>query len=85
MLRIVLMETAGETATLRLEGRVIGPWVDEVRRSCDSILTRGGRLVLDFSDVWFIDRDGVLLFRDLRTRRVVFRNCPPFVAEQLKG
>ena len=31
MLKIVLVETAG-TATLQLEGQVIGPWVDELRR-----------------------------------------------------
>jgi len=31
MLRIVALEKPGDGATLSLEGRVIGPWVSELR------------------------------------------------------
>jgi hypothetical protein len=43
------------------------------------------RLALDFSDVWFMDRDGVELLWSLRCRDVVLLNCSPFVAERLKA
>ena len=85
MLKIVLIETARETPTLRLEGRVIGPWVDELRRSCEPVLDRGARLSLDLSDVSFVDRDGVELFRSLQKRQVMLLNCSGFVAEQLRA
>ena len=83
MLKIVLMETRSQAATLTLEGLVIGPWVEELERSCESVLSTGAELTLDFSAVSFIDRGGVELFRSLRSRRVEFLNCSPFVAEQL--
>ena len=85
MLKIELMETAGGQPTLRLEGRVIGPWGEEVRRSCEPVLARGAKLALDLSEVSFVDRDGVALFRNLSRQRVALLNCSPFVAEQLKG
>ena len=85
MLKIVLIETARETSTLRLEGRVIGPWVEELRRSCEPVLARGAKLALDLSDVSFVDRDGVELFRSLQNRQVALLNCSGFVAELLKS
>lgn len=85
MLRIHISDAERETATIRLEGRVIGPWVDEVRRVCEGILAHGTRLVLDLSAVAFVGQEGIELFRALRERHVVFRNCSPFVGAQLKG
>jgi len=84
MLKIAIIETSGQAVTLRLEGRVIGPWVEELRRSCEGALGRGGRLTLDLAHVSFIDRHGIALFQDLGDRRVALRNCSPFVAEQLR-
>ena len=85
MLRIDVSDAVGETATVSLEGRVIGPWVEELRGVCEGILARGARVVLDLSDVAFVGQEGIDLFWSLRGRHVVFRNCSPFVGEQLKG
>ncbi len=85
MLRIEIMEPANGDPTLRLEGRVIGPWVAELRRMCEPLLAAGAKLTLDLSDVSFVDRDGVELFESLRKRQVVLLNCSLFVAEQLKA
>jgi anti-anti-sigma regulatory factor len=84
MLKIVIDERTSGTPTLELEGRVIGPWVEELRRSCDEVLATSAKLTLDFSDVSFVDRDGVELLRSLRNKDVALLNCSPFVAEQLK-
>ena len=70
--------------TLRLEGQVSGPWVEELRRSCEQVLATGGRLILDLADVSFIDRNGVALCSCLQSRQVTFLHCSPFVTEQLK-
>jgi hypothetical protein len=85
MLRIVALERAGTGATLRLEGRVIGPWVDELRRSCERVLATGGRLTLDLAEVAFVERDGVTLLKDLIGGGVVLASCPAFVREQLRA
>ena len=86
MLRISLLTApTGHTATLRLAGQVRGPWVEELRRACEPILAQGERLLLDLTEVSFIDSDGVDLCRTLRNRKVAIMHCSPFVGEQLKG
>jgi ABC-type transporter Mla MlaB component len=85
MLRIAALERSGEGATLTLEGRVIGPWVDELRRSCERILATGATLTLDLSEVAFVERSGVRLLQNLVDGGVTVVNCPAFVCEQLKA
>lgn len=84
MLRIHVSKTASET-TLCLEGRVIGPWVEELKQSCEGVLVTGTRLALDLADVLFVGREGLELFRTLMRSDVKLLNCSPFVSEQLKG
>jgi len=84
MLKIVV-ETVPGNGTLRAEGRLIGPWVDELKRSCEDVLIAGAKLSIDLSDVSFVDRDGVELLQSLRSRHVELVNCSSFVTEQLKG
>ena len=84
MLRIDTIEDRG-TAIFRLEGRVIGAWVDEARRSCRDALGRGVAVTLDLSAVSFVDADGVVLLRELASRQVALANTTPFVAAQLRG
>lgn len=85
MLRIATVDWPKESATLRLDGQVIGPWVGELRRSCDKVLADGGELTLDLTGVSFVDGEGIRLFRRLLDRHVTLTNCSPFVAEQLRG
>jgi hypothetical protein len=85
MLRISRVAAPNGAVTLRLEGQVRGPWVEELRRLCEQCLTTGSGLSLDLTDVSFIDLDGVALCHCLRDRQVEFLHCSPFVAEQLKG
>lgn len=91
MLRITRTISANEKnegALLRLEGQVTGPWVEELRRVCNQTISHNGHgahpLVLDLTDVFFIDADGVALFRELVARQVSLTNCSLFVAEQLR-
>lgn len=84
MLRITEEKLNGKTARMRLEGRVIGPYVTEVRSSCERLLDTGRSLTLDLGDVSFVDRNGVSLFKELISRHVSLVNCSPFLTEQLK-
>ena len=85
MLRITLI-SAASSETLRLEGRVAGDSVEELRRQCAARLGgKGlGQVVLDLADVSFIDREGVELFRELCRWNVVVTRYSPFVGELLK-
>ncbi|MGH9022546.1 MAG: hypothetical protein ACRDV9_05525 [Acidimicrobiia bacterium] len=85
MLRIVALEKPGTETALSLEGHLIGPWVDELRRSCELILTTGAPLTLDLSEVAFVERRGVQLLQNLVDGGVTVVNCPAFVCEQLKA
>ena len=82
-------EDEGGATYLRLEGRVAGPWVEELRRVCTEISGNNGHrqslLVIDLIGVSFLDADGIALFHELAARRVRFTNCSSFVAEQLRG
>jgi ABC-type transporter Mla MlaB component len=83
MLKIEVNGQPGKQVTLRLEGRMVGPWVGEVRRACEAFLGNGNALVLDLAGVSFVDRDGVALLRTLRRRHAAVANCSAFVKELL--
>lgn len=84
MLKITEHAEPDGTAMLYLEGQINGPWLAEVRRCCDRALASARRLTIDLANVSFVDRDALVLFRELKDREVTIANCSPFVAEQLK-
>ncbi len=84
MLKIVAMESPAGGTVLNLEGQIIGPWVEELRRTCDG-LVENGVMTLDLARVSFVERRGLDLLRALAARGVRLRRCSAFVAEQLKA
>jgi anti-anti-sigma regulatory factor len=79
MLRI----TTTERNTLKLEGRVVGPWVAELRRAVAEQCAISARVVLDLAEVTYADAEGTRLLRELRLLPADLRNPSPFVAELL--
>lgn len=85
MLRITVTDSTPSTRTLKLEGRVTGAAVDELRRQCEPLASQELRcLLLDLAGVSFIDAHGLDLFRALDRHNVALTRCSPFVAELLK-
>jgi|SRR6516225_2924754 len=85
MLRITIVESSREAVRLRVEGRVTGGWVEELRRACElHALCDEVRLTLDLADVSFVDSAAVELLKELRGRCVTLLSPSSFVAEQLK-
>ncbi len=86
MLRITVTHSSASSKEMKLEGRVTGAAVPELRRLCETALGHDGgtRLRLDLTDVSFIDDDGIGLFRALGSSNVEVTRCSPFVAELLK-
>ncbi len=83
MLRI--SEVNGEDAnpTLKVEGKLRGPWVAELERVCDELQSSGESLSLDLSAVSFVDTPGVELLRILLGRGATFSACSGLVVELL--
>jgi ABC-type transporter Mla MlaB component len=84
-LKISQTGKANHSVTLKLEGRVVGPWVSELRQVCETLLTEGRALKLDLTDVTFADASGLAALSSFKSRGVIFTNCSPFVEEQLKS
>lgn len=85
MLRISLVGEGVQGVTLRLEGRVVGPWIAELREACETALAHKQTLVLDLSEVMFASRAGLALLLDLRAQGVVLAGCSPFLSQQLEA
>jgi len=71
MLRITATQTTDAGPLLLLEGRLIGPWVDELQTAIDAIGEPLERVHLDLSNVRFVDPRGLALLHRLQSRSVV--------------
>jgi ABC-type transporter Mla MlaB component len=85
MLRITVVESSRSAVSLRVEGRITGSWVEELRTACDVHTSPDEvQLSLELADVSFVDGAGIVLLRELRTRGVGLLRATPYLAEQLK-
>jgi ABC-type transporter Mla MlaB component len=83
MLRITHAHGHNSVSTLKLEGKLLGPWVAELARSCNELPGSPACLCLDLSAVTFVDGAGVALLRDLLGRGVTLAACSGLVRELL--
>jgi hypothetical protein len=88
MLRISKLADHEGQAVLRLDGEVVGPWVDELARICAEATSRDHAqapgLILDLTGVSFLDAKAIALLRGLVTGHVSVTNYSVFIGEQLK-
>jgi len=80
LLRITEISDDGEEIVMKLEGKIIGVWVDDLKRVCLFHRDKRGRVVvLDFSGVTFVEARGLEMLKDLKSDRVRIINCSPFI------
>ena len=84
MLKISITSDSDRAIQLQLEGKLVGPWVEELQRVSNEALSHHKAVSLDLERVWFVDPHGVALLRDLARRQVAQVNCSQFVNQQLK-
>ena len=84
MLKISIASDSDQAIQFQLEGKLVGPWVEELQRLSDEALSLQKAVSLDLEKVWFVDSRGVTLLRDLAKRQVSELNCSQFVSQQLK-
>jgi len=83
MLKITqAMQNGG--ATIKLEGRLLGPWLDEVRRECNQAPHPLTSLSIDLSAVTFVDALGTEFLRELIGRGVKIKAYSSFTKELLQ-
>ncbi len=73
------------TVILKIEGRLVGPWVNELRNACEQQLAIKHSLNLDVADVAFADQAGLNLLLCLRGQGVRLLNGSPFLEEELRS
>jgi hypothetical protein len=85
MLRITVVESNARAVTLRVEGRIAGLWVEELRTTCnvhnpsDPI-----QLHLELEDVSFADAAGIAYLKELRDQGVGLYHVSPFLREMFQ-
>jgi ABC-type transporter Mla MlaB component len=83
MLRISEINSALDGRKLRLDGSVTGPWVQELKLTCEPLLAEGEAMQLDCGGVSFVDAVGIALLQRLQARGATVVNCSPFLKLQL--
>jgi len=84
MLLITDMRESEGGCRMELQGRLIGPWVEELRRVAGEASTRCGRVVLDLSALSFVDGCGVALLQQLVREGIRLDGITPYVAVMLE-
>jgi ABC-type transporter Mla MlaB component len=95
MLKITVVDLSESAVVLRIEGRITGSWVEELRRTCAAHAFAAHAFVghtfpdevqlsLELSDVSFADAAGIALLKELRSGGADLIRPTPFIAERLK-
>jgi hypothetical protein len=88
MLKITIHPSPRETR-LRLEGRLAGPWVAELRQAwlqCGLAAASDGRAaVLDLREVDFVDSEGETLLAEMHGRGVRLEASSPLIQHMVEG
>ena len=84
MLRIDVSESQA-AHTVRVEGRLAGEWVEELRRVSVEALRAGAPLRLDLRGLLFADGRGIALLQELRARGADLRHGSAFIVALVQG
>jgi hypothetical protein len=83
MLMITRSEGSDLTHTLKVEGKLLGPWIGELESACRESNFDPDRVLLDLARVTFVDAEGARLLKGLIRDGAQVVACTGFVAEML--
>ena len=83
MLMITRSEEGDQGCTLKLEGKLLGPWVGELELACGGSRTRPEQVRLDLSGLTYLDAEGTRFLEGLLREGTRVVACSGFVAEML--
>jgi hypothetical protein len=82
MLRVTPIQTR-RVATLKLEGKLAGPWVDELRGCWASLARNNVSVRINLRDVSYVDRLGRDLLLRMERQGTPLLECSEFLGELL--
>jgi ABC-type transporter Mla MlaB component len=84
MLRITRLDGDGSGETLKLEGKLQGPWVDLAHEAYALTSASAAPTCLDLSGLTFADGEGAALLRELIRSGAEVAGCSSYIAELLQ-
>ena len=89
MLRITVLDNSNSTV-LKLEGKLAGPWVDELEKSWNSVAlsAKTGQLAVDLCNVTFVDIRGKVLLTKMHLAGVGLLAAGPmtrYIIDKIKS
>ncbi len=85
MLRITKIAEDSSTITMKLEGKLASDWVPLLETECLSWLKEKREVLLDFSDVTFVDGRGAVVLEKLAAKKIKVVACSDLIKELIKG
>ena len=85
MLRITKINESPSQITLKLEGKVSSDWVPLLESECLRCLQEKREVLLDFSDLTFIDGRGVELLGRMAAENIKVVDCCALIKDLLEG
>jgi hypothetical protein len=83
MLIITRSEGSELTRTLKLEGKLLAPWIGELESACGTSQLAADRVRLDLCDLTFVDEAGARFLERLIRDGARVIACSGYVAELL--
>ena len=84
MLRITRIGESLSLITLKVEGQIISEWVPILEKEALASLQNKEEVVLDFSEVTFINQKGVEMLKKISAENIRIINCSPLIEGLLK-
>jgi len=85
VLRITKLSESAGSVTLKVEGRIVSEWVAVLEQECLKWLRAKPEVLLDFSEVTFIEHNGVAMLKRIASTNLRLINCPALIDEMLNG
>lgn len=84
MLRITKVTDGPRKVTLKLEGRIVAEWVSLLAKECLDLRAQKMNVLLDCSDVSYVDDNGAEMLRRVMSESVATLGCSGLVDSLLK-
>jgi len=84
VLRITKVAEDSSTVTMKLEGKLASDWVPLLEEECLTCLNEKQKVLLDFSEVTFVDGPGVELLSKLAGEGIKVVDCCELIKELLE-
>lgn len=85
MLRITEISESADSVTLKVEGRIVLEWVTVLEQECLKWLQAKPEVLLDLSEVTFIEHNGLAMLKRMVSPRLRLINCSTLIHEMLNG